>query len=94
VIIPRSNSRAVVVESRRRFGHDARLVNPGALVYVVDTSIRSGEGPLVIQPALENDPYRDRSPLGTGKSITVEGVMIYSLGDREDQDVVRVDVLR
>jgi M6 family metalloprotease-like protein len=94
VIVPRSESRAVVVESRRRLGYDANLVKPGALVYVVDTSVPSGEGPLVIQPVLENDPRRDRSPLGVGESITVEGVTITSLSDREDGDVVRVEVTK
>jgi M6 family metalloprotease-like protein len=91
VIVPLSRNRAIVVECRRRLGYDANLVKVGALVYVVDTSVRSGEGPLVIQPVLANDPYRDRSPLGTGELITVEGVQIYSLGDREDQDIVRID---
>jgi M6 family metalloprotease-like protein len=94
VMVPRSRSRAVVVESRRRLGYDANLAKPGALVYVVDTSVRTGEGPLVIQPALENDPHRDRSPLGVGESITVEDVTIASLSDREDGDVVRVDVTK
>lgn len=91
VIVPLSQSRAVVVESRRRLAYDANLVKPGALVYIVDTSVSSGNGPLVVQPVRENDPHRDRSPLGVGESITVEGVTITSLSDREDGDVVRVD---
>ena len=80
VIVPLSESRAVVVESRQPFGHDLNLVKPGALVYMVDTSVRTGEGPLVIQNVLENDPNRDRSPLGYEESITVEGVTITGLG--------------
>jgi M6 family metalloprotease-like protein len=94
VIVPRSRSKAVVVESRRRLGYDVNLVKPGALVYVVDTSVASGQGPLVVHPVLENDPFRDRSPLGVGESTTVEDVRITSLSDREDGDVVRIEVAK
>jgi M6 family metalloprotease-like protein len=70
-IVPLSKTRAVVVESRRPFGHDVNIVEPGALVYIVDTNVASGAGPLVIRPVLENDPNRDRSPLAQ-QAITVE----------------------
>jgi M6 family metalloprotease-like protein len=91
VIVPLSDSRAVVVESRRRLGHDTNLVNEGPLVYIVDTSLRNGGGPLVIHPVLPNDPNRDRSPLRVGQSLTLEGVTITSLSHREDGDAVRVE---
>ncbi|MBL8061974.1 MAG: hypothetical protein JNK32_03075 [Anaerolineales bacterium] len=94
VIIPLSETKAVVVESRRRMGYDQDLVKEGALVYTVDTSIFSGEGPVVVYPILENDPYRDQSPLGVGESVTVEGVTITVLEARPETDIVQITVVK
>ncbi|MBM3755842.1 MAG: hypothetical protein FJW38_17885 [Acidobacteria bacterium] len=44
-------SKAIVAEVRRKIGHDARLCEPGLLVYTVDSSIASGRGPLAAQRA-------------------------------------------
>lgn len=92
VIVPLSDSKAVVVESRRPVGYDQALVKSGALVYVVDTSIASGEGPLVVYPILENDPYRYQSPLASGESITVENVTITTLQSTDQGDTIQVTV--
>lgn len=94
VMIPISNSKAVVVESRRQVGYDAPILKPGALVYVVDTAIPSGEGTLVVYPQLENDPYRDQSPLAVGESVTVEGVTITVLEASDAGDTVQVSVVK
>jgi M6 family metalloprotease-like protein len=66
VMVPISSSKAVVVESRRAIGYDRNMLKVGALVYTVNADIFSGEGPIVVYPALENDPYRDQSPLAVG----------------------------
>lgn len=90
VIVPISESKALVVESRRPFGADAELVKSGALVYVIDTSIYSGEGTLVVHPILADDPYRDQSPLAVGESVTVEGVTVTVVDANEQGDTVQV----
>lgn len=92
VMIPVSETKVVVVESRRRLGYDANLIKEGALVYTVDTSIYSGEGALVVYPILENDPYRDQSPLAVGESITVEGITITVIETTSETDTVQVTV--
>jgi hypothetical protein len=94
VVFPVSESKVVVVESRRPVGYDAKLVKAGALVYTVDTSIYSGEGTLVVYPVLENDPYRDQSPLAVGESITVDGVTITVTDANEQGDTVQVVVTK
>jgi len=94
VMIPVSESKVVVVESRRPVGYDAKLVKSGALVYTVDTSIYSGEGTLMVYPVLENDPYRDRSPLAVGESVTVDGVTIAVVEVNEQGDTVQVTVTK
>ena len=91
-MIPVSETKIVVVESRRRLGYDANLVKEGALVYTVDTSIYSGEGTLIVYPILENDPYRDQSPLAVGESITVDGVTITVLEATNESDTVQIIV--
>ena len=90
VMVPISNSKAVVIESRRQIGYDAPILKPGVLVYVVDTSIPSGEGTLVVYPQLDNDPYRDNSPLAVGESVTVEGVTVTVLEATDEGDTVQV----
>ena len=90
MMIPVSESKVVVVESRRPLGYDAGLVKSGALVYTVDTSIYSGEGTLVVHPLLANDPYRDQSPLAVGESVIVEGVTITVVDANEQGDTVQV----
>lgn len=90
VMVPISNSKAVLIESRRQIGYDATILKPGVLVYVVDTSIPSGEGTLVVYPQLENDPYRDNSPLAVGESVTVEGVTVTVIESTAEGDTVQV----
>ena len=76
VIVPISSSKVVVVESRRAEGVDKNLKKAGALVYVVDSSIQSGFGPVRVYPADRSDPRRLQSPRAEGESVTVEGVTI------------------
>lgn len=92
VMVPISDAKAVVVESRRALGYDQNIVKAGALVYLVNTSVSSGQGPILVYPALENDPYREQSPLAAGESVTVEGVTITVLEATEEGDTVQVAV--
>lgn len=92
VIVPLNDSMAIVVESRRPIGYDQALVKSGALVYTVNTSIYTGEGPLVVYPILENDPYREQSPLAEGESIILENVTITVLDATNEGDIVQVTI--
>lgn len=94
VMVPVSESKVVVVESRRPLGYDAALPKSGALVYTVDTAIFSGEGTLVVHPIFENDPYRYQSPLSPGESVTVDGVTISVTHADESGDTVQVFVMK
>jgi M6 family metalloprotease-like protein len=94
VMVPTGTTSVVVVESRRSLGYDNKLVKPGALVYTIDTSIFSGEGPGQVFPALENDPYRDQSPLAVGESVTIGNVTITVVEATDEGDTVRVTVAK
>lgn len=76
VVVPIAETRAVVVESRAPSGIDARIAKPGALVYVVDSAIESGKGPIYIAPRDVNDPGFRQSTRAVGQSVEIEGVRV------------------
>ena len=90
--MPISSISAVVVESRRALGYDSQLVKSGALVYLIDTSIPTGDGPVNIFPVIDNDPYRDQSPLAVGESVIVENITITVIAATETSDTVQVTI--
>ena len=51
IVVPTGISSAYVLEARRRIGQDSRLCEDGILVYSVDSSVRSGEGPVLVHAA-------------------------------------------
>jgi M6 family metalloprotease-like protein len=89
IVVPVSESLAVVVESRRALGFDDRLPEGGALVYTINTTIPSGEGPLHVQP--EGTDLMS-APLSPGESITVNGVTITVLQEDDLTDTIQVSV--
>ena len=94
VIVPISESKALVVESRRPVGADAELVKSGALVYLADTSIYSGEGTITVLPVSGDDPYRVQSPLAVGETFTVEGITVTVTASDDQSDTVQVVVTK
>jgi M6 family metalloprotease-like protein len=49
IVLPTGPARTFVIEARRRIGQDARLCDEGVLVYTVDATVRSGEGPIRVR---------------------------------------------
>ncbi|MCB9751035.1 MAG: hypothetical protein H6713_13685 [Myxococcales bacterium] len=80
VMVPLAATRSLVVESRRAIGWDQALSREGAVVYTVDTTVASGEGPIRV--------LNDQQALGVGDSLSVEGVTIAVLDSSEDGDTV------
>jgi len=77
VIVPLSRTKALVVESRRAIGLDKNIAKTGALVYIVDSSLQSGYGPVKIYPSsVSSDPRYLRAPRAVGESVTVEGITV------------------
>jgi len=81
VIVPTGETTAVVVESRRAIGYDEGLATPGVIVYLVDTSLPSGFGPLRLAGP----------PLGAGESTTVGGVTVSVVAADAEADQVMVN---
>jgi len=91
IVIPISRTRAVVIESRRAIGVDKAMSKSGALIYVVDSSIQSGLGPVKVFPSdLVNDPRYLSAPRAVGESVTIEGVTIKVIKSDASGDTVEI----
>ncbi|HYZ19351.1 MAG TPA: M6 family metalloprotease domain-containing protein [Gaiellaceae bacterium] len=51
IVVPTGSSSAFVIEARKRVGEDSRLCEDGVLVYSVDGTVKSGEGPIRVRAA-------------------------------------------
>ena len=89
LIVPLSSTSAIVVESRRIESHDAGFT-PGALVYFVNTAVRSLEGPIRVLPINDADLTKGSAPLTAGRSLTHEGVTVTVVSSDGSGDVVTV----
>jgi hypothetical protein len=68
------------------------LSKSGALVYLVDSSIQSGLGPVKVFPSdLVNDPRYLNAPRAMGESVTVEGVTIKVIQSDASGDTVEIN---
>ena len=91
VVIPISRTKAVVIESRRAIGIDKNIAKSGALVYVVDSSIQSGQGPVRVFPSdVSSDPRYLKAPRALGESVTTEGVTIKVTKSDDSGDTVEI----
>jgi M6 family metalloprotease-like protein len=91
VIIPISRTKALVIESRRASGIDKNIAKSGALVYVVDSSIQSGQGPVKVFPSdVSSDPRYLKAPRALGESVTTEGVTVKVTKSDDSGDTVEI----
>jgi M6 family metalloprotease-like protein len=93
VIVPITMTKVVVIESRRAEGVDKNLKKSGALVYVIDSAIQSGLGPVKIYPVDKSDNRRLLSVRASGESVTIEGVTVSVKKSNDDGDLVEVTVI-
>ena len=91
VMIPLSQTREIVIESRRPVGIDKNMKKSGALVYLVDSTKQSGMGPVQVYPIdLKNDPLYLKAPRAVGESVTVEGFTIMVTASDSSGDTISV----
>jgi M6 family metalloprotease-like protein len=93
-VIPLSKTEAIVIESRRAIGYDIKLgiKSQGALVYKVNTSIRSGYGPMrVVGRTGSDDIFLRDAPLMLNESLLVDGYLIKVIEKGDFGDVIRVE---
>jgi M6 family metalloprotease-like protein len=91
VVIPVSETKVVVVESRRASGIDANIAKTGALVYTVDSSIQSGYGPMNVYPrGGEDDPSFVQSIRAAGESAVASGMKVEVVSSEAAGDTVKI----
>jgi M6 family metalloprotease-like protein len=91
VMIPLTQTKSIVIESRRPLGIDKGLKKSGALVYVVDSTKQSGLGPVQIYPSdVKSDPLYLKAPRTAGESVSVEGYTITVTSSDSSGDTVSV----
>ena len=83
LVIPLSNSSSIVIENRAAVGFDSRLPesSEGILVYVVDTAIGTGRGPMrIVRKAGSTDNLFKDALLKNGESLNHAGYSIKVVG--------------
>lgn len=94
-IVPTSSTTVICVECRRPIGIDCKLAKSGSLVYLVDSSIQSGMGPIKVYPCdLQNDPRFLLAPRSLGESVTVAGLTVCVIASAQYEDTVRITMRR
>jgi M6 family metalloprotease-like protein len=92
-VIPISTTEAIVMESRRALRYDTKLgkESEGVLVYKVNTSIRSGLGPMQVvgRPGSTKVWFED-APLKLGETYLVDGYAIEVIESGVFGDVIKV----
>jgi M6 family metalloprotease-like protein len=89
-IVPLGATTALVVESRRALGFDARIPQTGALAYLIDTQVASGRGTMRVLPTDDTDLVKLTRVLSPGQSVTLGGATITLVARSDSTDVVRV----
>lgn len=90
LVTPLDENRLLVVESRRQLGFDAAMEEPGALVYIVDASVASGYGPMLVLPQTPHDMRLGQATLQLGDVLQVEQLTVRVLEHGELYDRVQV----
>jgi M6 family metalloprotease-like protein len=93
VVVPIDSTRGIMVESRRKIGFDKEIPNEGALVYLVNTALPSGNGPIQVKPGVKSEyEFLQDAPMKKGETYTFENVTIEILESNEQSDKIRVIV--
>jgi M6 family metalloprotease-like protein len=92
VMVPIDSTSALVVESRRKIGFDKKT-KEGALVYLVNTSLPGGSGPIQVRPGFESEyKFLQDAPLNEGEIYTYKNISIEVLETKASSDRLKVVV--
>ena len=97
IFVRTSGTTGLLVENRQPVGNDAGICDSGALVYTVDSSVKTGEGPMhVVGGDISGRGcgygLRSDAPLHIGESANVGNVKIEVIGGTPKSLSVRVTV--
>jgi M6 family metalloprotease-like protein len=74
-VVPLSATRVLVMESRRPIGIDSKLPDSGVLVYIVDSRVNSGLGPIRVQGTWTSESMTE-ALLSVGEYLEASGWVV------------------
>ena len=90
LVLPISESKSIVVESRRANFLDSSLSEEGILVYQIDLSKNSGQGTLEVLPANRSDEDKIGLLMEEGEELIIENYKVEVLANFPSYDRIRV----
>jgi M6 family metalloprotease-like protein len=92
LMVPVDSTSALVVESRRQIGFDKKG-KEGALVYLVNTALPGGSGPIQVKPGVQSAyEFLQDAPMVKGDTYSFRNIFMEVLESNEDSDKVKVVV--
>jgi M6 family metalloprotease-like protein len=92
LIVPIDSTSALVLESRRKIGFDKRT-REGALVYLVNTSLPGGSGPIQVKPGVKSEyQFLQDAPMVKGDTYTFKNISVEVLESKKNSDKIKVVV--
>ncbi|MEN0002908.1 MAG: hypothetical protein AAF798_02145 [Bacteroidota bacterium] len=93
LIVPLDTTSALVIESRRKIGFDKNILKEGAIVYIVNTKIPGGRGPIQVKPGANNgNELLEDAPMAKGDKYIYQNVKVEILATNESSDKIKVTV--
>jgi M6 family metalloprotease-like protein len=94
VVVPVSDTKAVVVELRQALGINSNLTKAGVVVYTVDSSISTSMGAIKVYPSGgKSDPLLRQSTRAQGESVEVENLRVDVTSASSSTSTVRIVAL-
>jgi len=91
LVIPINGNSAIVVESRRNLGYDIKIPKSGPLVYLIDTKVATGAGPIKVLPIDDTDTKKLQLPLSIGQILTYNNISIKFISTDTNGDIIQYE---
>lgn len=92
IVVPMDSTTALVVESRRKIGFDKKT-KEGALVYLVNTALAGGSGPIQVKPGMKSEyEFLQDAPMIKADTYTFKKVSVEVIDANKESDLVKVTV--
>ena len=92
IVVPIDSTTALAVESRRKIGFDEKS-REGALVYLVDTELPGGSGPIRVKPGVKSAyEFLQDAPMVEGDKYSYDNIDIEVLKSNKNSDEIKVSV--
>lgn len=92
IIVPIDSTTALAVESRRKIGFDEKA-REGALVYLIDTKLSGGSGPIQVKPGVKSKyEFLQDAPMFKGETYSYKNIIVEVLDSNKNSDKVKVTI--